>query len=163
MCGVMEGLAIFGAVTSLVGGQQQAQNVSNAAEENVIAQYEQNDVKAEQIIDSTSVDMAERHKQAMIDQAESRAIAGESGALGYSTDRMMADSYMQLGQDIMSMEQNKSNQLAQIDVDNKSIRARGQSQANTAYNQVPSAVGTGLQIAGTVAQANQTTEAKTTG
>ena len=163
MCGVMEGLAIFGAVSTLVGGQQQASNVADASEQNVIAQYEQNDVKAEQIIDSTSVDMAERHKQAMIDQAESRAIAGESGALGYSTDRMMSDSYMQLGQDLMSMEQNKSNQLAQIDVDNKSIRARGQSQANTAYNQAPSALGTGLQIAGTVAQAYQTTEAKTIG
>ena len=163
MCGVMEGLAIFGAVSTLIGGRQQAQNVSTAAEENVVAQYEQNEVKAEQVIDSTSVDMAERHKQAMIDQAEARAIAGESGAQGFSTDRLMADSYMQLGQDLMSMEQNRSNHLAQIDVDNKAIRARGQSQANTAYNQAPSVVGTGLQIAGTVAQAYQTTEAKTLG
>ena len=161
MCGVMEGLAIFGAVTSLVGGQQQASNVSNAAEQNLEARYEQTEVEAEQVIDSTAVDMSERHKQAMIDQAESRAIAGESGALGFSTDRMMADSYMQLGQDIMSMEQNKSNRLAQLDVNNKSYRAQAQSQANEAYSRAPSVVDTGLQIAGTVAGAYQTTEAKT--
>lgn len=161
MCDVMTGLAVFTAVSSFMGGQQQAQNVSTAAEENVLARYEQSEVEAEEVIDSTAVDMSERHKQGMIDRAESMAIAGESGALGFSTDRLMADSYMQQGQDLMSMEQNKANRLAQIDVNNKAYRAQGQTQANVAYNQAPSAVGTGLQIAGSVAKAYQTTEAKT--
>ena len=161
MCGVIEGLAIAGAVSSFAGGQAAASATSDAAQANLEAQYAQTAEKQKQINEQTALEASERQRQGLIDRAESMAIAGESGALGYSTDRMMSDSYMQLGQDLMYMEQNKSNQLAQIDVDNKSIRARGQSQANTAYNQAPSALGTGLQIAGTVAQAYQTTEAKT--
>ena len=161
MCGVMEGLAIVGAVASFAGSNQQASNVSDAAQQNLEAQYAQTEVQAEQEKDTTAVDMSERYKQGMIDRAEARAIAGESGALGFAGERLMADSFMQEGLDIMSMEQNKSNKLAQLDVNNQSYQARAQGQANEAYNRADSLVGTGLNIAGTVAQAYSTTDAKT--
>ena len=163
MCGVMEGLAIFGAVTSLVGGQQQAQQVSTAAEENLEAQYEQTAVKQEQINESSALEMHERQKQGMIDRAEARAIAGESGALGFSSDRLMADSFMQQGTDIMSIERNRSNQAKQGDVNNKSYRAQAQSTANKAYNKAPSLIETGLQIGGTIAKYNKEVDTKSKG
>jgi predicted PilT family ATPase len=163
MCGVMEGLAIFGAVTSLVGGQEQAYQTSQAAEENLEAQYEQTAVKQEQINESSALEMHERQKQGMIDRAEARAIAGESGALGFSSDRLMADSFMQQGTDIMSIERNRSNQAKQGDVNNKSYRAQAQSTANTAYNNAPSLIETGLQIGGTIAKYNKEVDTKSKG
>ena len=163
MCGVMEGLAIFGAVTSLVGGQEQAYQTSQAAEENLEAQYEQTAVKQEQINESSALEMHERQKQGMIDRAEARAIAGESGALGFSSDRLMADSFMQQGTDIMSIERNRSNQAKQGDVNNKSYRAAAQSTSNTAYNNAPGYIDTGLQIAGSVYQGQQAVREKTLG
>ena len=163
MCDVMTGLAVFGAVTSLVGGQQQAQVTSNAAEENLEAQYEQTAVKQEQINESSALEMHERQKQGMIDRAESRAIAGESGALGFSSDRLMADSFMQEGTDLMSIERNRANQAKQGDVNNKSYRASAQSTANTAYANAPTPINTGLQIAGSVLGGQQAVRQKTLG
>ena len=163
MCGVMEGLAIFGAVTSLVGGREQAYQTSQAAEENLEAQYEQTAVKQEQINESSALEMHERQKQGMIDRAEARAIAGESGALGFSSDRLMADSFMQQGTDIMSIERNRSNQAKQGDVNNQSYRAQAQSTANTAYNNAPSLIETGLQIGGTIAKYNKEVDTKSKG
>ena len=161
MCDIMTGLAVFSAVSSFAGGQQQAQSTSQAAEENLQAQYAQTAVKQEQINESAALEMHERQKQGMIDRAESRAIAGESGALGFSSDRLMADSFMQQGTDIMSIEQNRANQAKQSDANNDSYRAQAQSTTNTAYNNAPTVLETGLQIAGSVFGANQATRAKT--
>ena len=151
MCDPMTFLAVTSAVVSMSGGQQQAQATSQAAEENLETQYEQTAVKQEQINEQATLEMHERQKQGMIDRAESRAIAGESGALGFSSDRLMADSFMQQGTDVMSIEQNRANQAKQGDVNNKSYRAQAQSTSNTAYNSAPGLLETGLQIAGSVA------------
>ena len=47
------------------------------------------------------------------------AISGESGALGFSSDRLLADSFMQEGTDLMSIEQNRYNQMKQTDINNQ--------------------------------------------
>ena len=162
MCGVMEGLAIAGAVSSFVGGQSQASATSDAAKANLEAQYAQTAEKQKQINEQSALETSERQRQGMIDRAESMAIAGESGALGFSSDRLMADSFMQEGTDLMSIEQNRSNQMKQTDLDNQSSKATAQSQANAAYNNAPGLIGTGLQIGGTIAKYNQTVDTATT-
>jgi len=152
MCGVMEGLAIAGAVSSFVGGNSQASRAADAAQANLEAQYEQTAEKQKQINEATALEAHERQKQGLIDRSESMAIAGESGALGFSSDRLMADSFMQEGTDLMSIEQNRSNQMKQTDLNNQSYRAKAQSQANSAYASAPGLIETGLQIGGTVAK-----------
>ena len=161
MCGVMEGLAIAGAVSSFVGGQSQASATSDAAKANLESQYAQTAEKQKQINEQSALEANERQRQGLIDRAESKAIAGESGALGFSSDRLMADSFMQEGTDLMSIEQNRSNQMKQTDLNNESSRATAQSQANAAYNNAPGLIGTGLQIGGTIAKYNQTVDTAT--
>jgi len=161
MCGVVEGLAIAGAVSSFVGGQSAASATSDAAKANLEAQYAQTAEKQKQINESTALEAHERQKQGLIDRAESMAIAGESGALGFSSDRLLADSFMQQGTDLMSIEQNRSNQMKQTDINNQSYRASAQSQANAAYNNAPGLIGTGLQIGGTIAEYNQKVDTAT--
>ena len=163
MCGVMEGLAIAGALTSYAGGQAQASATSDAAQANLEAQYAQTAEKQKQINEQTALEASERQRQGLIDRAESMAIACESGALGFSSDRLMADSFMQEGTDLMSIEQNRSNQMKQTDINNQSYRASAQSTANTAYSNAPGLIDTGLQIGGSVYGAQQATREKTLG
>ena len=163
MCGVMEGLAIAGAVTSFVGGQSQASATSDAAKANLEAQYAQTAEKQKQINEQSALEASERQRQGLIDRAESKAIAGESGALGFSSDRLMADSFMQQGTDLMSIEQNRSNQMKQTDINNQSYRASAQSTANTAYSNAPGLIDTGLQIGGSIAQGYDDINTKTLG
>ena len=163
MCGVMEGLAIAGALTSYAGGQAAASAQSDAAKANLESQYAQTAEKQKQINEQTSLESSERQRQGLIDRAESMAVAGESGALGFSSDRLMADSFMQQGTDIKSIERNRSNQAKQGDVNNKSYRAAAQSTSNTAYNNAPGYIDTGLQIAGSVYKGQQAVREKTLG
>jgi len=150
MCDVMTALAVTGAVTSFAGGQAAASATSDAAQANLEAQYAQTAEKQKQINEQTALEASERQRQGLIDRAESMAIAGESGALGFSSDRLMADSFMQQGTDLMSIEQNRSNQMKQTDINNQSYRASAQSTANTAYSNAPGLLQTGLQIGGDV-------------
>ena len=161
MCDVMTALAVGGAVTSFMGGQSQASATSDAAQANLESQYAQTAEKQKQINEQTALEASERQRQGLIDRAESMAIAGESGALGFSSDRLLADSFMQQGTDLMSIEQNRSNQMKQTDINNKSYRASAQSQANQAYNNAPGLIGTGLQIGGTIANYNQSVDTAT--
>ena len=84
MCGVMEGLAIAGALTSYAVGQAQASATSDAAQANLEAKYAQTAEKQKQINEQSALETNERQRQGMIDRAESMAVAGESGALGFS-------------------------------------------------------------------------------
>jgi hypothetical protein len=163
MCDVMTALAVTGAVTSFAGGQAAASAASDAAQANLEAQYAQTAEKQKQINEQTALETHERQKQGLIDRAESMAISGESGALGFSSDRLMADSFMQEGTDLMSIEQNRSNQMKQTDIDNQSYRASAQSTANTAYSNAPGLIDTGLQIGGSIAKYNKEVNDKSKG
>jgi len=163
MCDVMTALAVTGAVTSFAGGQAQASATSDAAQANLEAQYAQTAEKQKQINEQTALEASERQRQGLIDRAESMAIAGESGALGFSSDRLMADSFMQEGTDLMSIEQNRSNQMKQTDINNQSYRASAQSTANTAYSNAPGLIQTGLQIGGSIYDAKEAERQKTLG
>ena len=163
MCDVMTALAVGGAVTSFIGGQAAASATSDAAQANLEAQYAQTAEKQKQINEQSALETNERQRQGMIDRAESMAVAGESGALGFSSDRLMADSFMQQGTDLMSIEQNRSNQMKQTDINNQSYRASAQSTANTAYSNAPGLIDTGLQIGGSIYGAQQATREKTLG
>ena len=154
MCDIVTALSVASAASTFMGGQSAASAQSDAAQANLEAQYAQTKEKQKQINEQSALEGSERQKQGLIDRAESMAIAGESGALGFSSDRLMADSFMQEGTDLMSIEQNRANQMKQANINNQSYRASAQSSANSAYANAPSLVGTGLQIGGDIAAYN---------
>lgn len=164
MCGPvspMMMLSIAGSAFQFIQGQQQAKDAAKAQRANLEAQYQQTAEKQKQINEQAALESHERMKQGMIDRGEARTISGESGALGFSSQRLMADSFMQEGTDLMSIEKNRSNQIKQTNWENKSAQAKAQSGTNDAYNKAPSLIGTGLQIGGDVLSTNQTVKTKT--
>lgn len=161
MCDVMTALAVGGGLSSYFGGQSAANAQADAAEENLKSKYAQTAEKQNQINESSNMEQAERIKQGMIDRAEARAIAGESGALGYNSDRLMADSFMQQGTDLQSIELNRKNQIKQENINNKSYQAQAQSAVNNAYSNAPGLIDTGLQVGTNIYTAKQLEKQKT--
>jgi len=146
MCDVMTALAVTGAVTSFAGGQAQASATSDAAQANLEAQYAQTAEKQEEINEQASIAMTERRKQGMIDRAEAVTAAGESGALGFTSNRLIADSFFQQGTDVSSIEMNRKNSLKQTQRENDSAYASATGRTNQAYASAPGLIETGLQV-----------------
>lgn len=143
---IMMGLSIASGAANFLGGQQQAQASADANAAGLEEFYEQTAKKQEEINEQASISMYERRKQGMQDRAEAITAAGESGALGFTSDRLMADSFFQQGTDVSTIEMNRKNQLIQTDNENKSAYARATGQTNQAYASAPGLVETGLQI-----------------
>ena len=136
------------AVVSYIGGQQAAVNQAEAKRENLLNQYKQNEEKQKQINEASAIEQMERDKQGRIDRAETRVTSGEAGALGFTSKRLLADSFMQQGTDIQSMERNRQNAIKQTINEGEGYKASAQGKTNVAYSQAPTVLGTGLQIAG---------------
>ena len=143
---IMRGLSVASGVMAFAGGQQQAQSVSDSQEEGLKAFYEQTARKQIEINEQAEVNTLERRKQGMIDRAEAVTAAGESGALGFTSDRLIADSFFQQGTDVSTIEMNRKNQIIQTMNENESARANAQGRTNTAYASAPGLIETGLQI-----------------
>jgi hypothetical protein len=164
MCGPitpMMALSIAGSAFQYFQGQSQAKDQARAQRANLEAQYQQTAEKQKQINEQAALESHERMKQGIIDRGEARTISGESGALGFSSQRLMADSFMQEGTDLMSIEKNRSNQIKQTNWENKSAQAKAQSGTNDAYNKAPSLIGTGLQIGGEILDAQEKVKTQT--
>lgn len=146
MCEPLTILAIGSAALSYVQGQQQASNAAKSANQQTELSYRQEGDRLQQVNEQSALDKTERTKQGMLERAKMSTIAGESGALGLSSDRLLNDSFMQEGTDIASLEKNRLNQGKQSGWKNIQSEAGGQSTINTAYNAAPSLIGTGLQI-----------------
>jgi len=162
MCGVLEGLAIAGGLSSYMGGQSAAKANADAQEANLKNRYKQTSEKMNQVNERMAIETAERYKQGLIDRAEAKAIANESGALGFNTDRLMADSLMQQGTDIMSIEKNRSNEMKQAQWDNQSYYAAAQSSVNSGYNNAPGFLETGLSVGTEIYKAHELEKLQTT-
>lgn len=143
---IMRGLSVASGVMSFVGGQQQASASADANSAGLEAFYAQTAEKQKEINEQAAVNKLERRKQGMIDRAEAVTAAGESGALGFTSNRLIADSLMQQGTDVSTIEMNRKNQIKQTDNENKSAYARATGSTNQAYASAPGLIETGLQI-----------------
>jgi hypothetical protein len=139
-------ISVVSAGASYVQGQQQLKNSAEAANDATELSYAQNAERQEQINDQSALDKSERTKQGMLERAKIATIAGESGALGLSSDRLLADSFMQEGTDISSLEKNRMNGQSQTNWANRQAEATGKSEINRAESAAPSLLQTGLQI-----------------
>lgn len=151
MCDWTLALSIASAGMSYVSGQQQAAATTEAMSTQTQLMYDQAAEKEKQINSQAANTEAERNKQGMIERAQMKTIAGESGAIGFSSDRLLKDSFMQQGTDLMSIEANRANQIKQTEIEKKGFQAKGDAATADAYAKAPSIIGTGLQIGADVA------------
>jgi hypothetical protein len=148
----MLAISAISAGASYVSGTQSAEQQAAASNNATALAYEQNNVRQQQINEQSALDKSERIKQGQLERAKLATIAGESGALGLSSDRLLADSFMQEGTDIASLEKNRLNNQTQTTYSNRQAQANGQSANNQAGANAPSLLQTGLQIGGAYTQ-----------
>ena len=167
MCDWTLALSIASAGMQYVSGQQQAAATAEAMAQQTQIMYDQAAEKEKQVNAQAANTEAERNKQGMIERAQMKTIAGESGALGFSSDRLLKDSFMQQGTDLMSIEANRTNQIKQVELEKRGFQAKGDAATADAYAKAPSLIGTGLQIGADVAsyksKIGKYSTAKTTG
>jgi hypothetical protein len=131
-------------------GQSRASAAAEASNRSTELGYQQENERLKQVNEQSALDKSERVKQGMLERAKMSTIAGESGALGLSSDRLLNDSFMQEGTDIASLEKNRINAQTQGGYAKQQAQANGQSANNAAYSNAPSLLGTGLQIGGDI-------------
>lgn len=159
MCDPMTAIAVVSAATTYIGGQQQARNASISANNAAKLQYQQINEKQGQINDQSALDQSERNKQGLLERAKIATIAGESGALGISSDRILGDSFMQEGTDMASLEKNRQNAIKQTGWKGKQAEGQANAASAKAYGSAPSLIGTGLQIGADVYSGSQKAKA----
>lgn len=143
--------AAGGAYMSYQKGQDQIEAASKAAYDNAVIQNQQLQEQRDQISKQSANDMTERARQAQIEQGRLRVITGESGALGFTQDRLLMDSEFQEGTDIATIEANRTSAIKQTNLSALSNYNQNVSSINAAKNKAPTLLGTGLQIGGGLA------------
>lgn len=143
-----------------IGGQQAAEGQYKAAKEAAAIENQALTERQRQVNDASALEQSEVVKQGMVERAKIATIAGEAGAMGLSSDRLLGDSFMQQGLDISSMETNRQNEVKNLSSKQQTNQAKGQALTNQAYAQAPTLIGTGLQIGGEVYKAKEIAEAK---
>ena len=145
MCEPTTIIAITGVVVGAVAKRRQAKKQFAAAKEGREAQ-------AEEIAAKSGAKAGERVKQGRAERARLRVAAGESGVAGQSFEAQMLDSAFQEDQDLASIDQN-------TDFEQRGSESRFQSVLASVDN--PSALATGLQIAGAGLSAHAAATART--
>ena len=146
MCDVATALAVASSVFQYSAQNQAAQAQMDAAAESEMLMRKQVAEQQRQINQQSSLEQSERIKQGMVERAQIATIAGESGALGFSSDRLLGDSFMQQGQDISSMELNRINNIKQAGMTNEQAALNTRNANTKARASAGSLIGTGLQI-----------------
>lgn len=139
-------MSAAGTASNYVQGQQNAAATAEAAARNQELQNQQIKEQQTQVNNKAANDETERMRAAQQEQAKLRVISGESGALGLTQDRLLADSNFQEGSDIATIEANKNTELKQTSINSLANYNQNTSAVNSAYNKAPTLLGTGLQI-----------------
>lgn len=100
----------------------------------------------DQINQTAQAEQSERHKEALQDEALLRAIGAESGLWGATNNRIEQEAANNAAQDMATIESNRQRQAEQAHTQGGARQS--QAGAQLAGIRRPSALGTGLQIAG---------------
>lgn len=130
---------------SFMQQSQQASARDKAIKANYSQQMDTFKVQQAQVNKQATDEMSARARENQIEAARLRVVNGESGLFGNTNDRILGESYFNLGSDVASIESNRAAQQKQLTQEAKSIRAGTQSQMSQVTR--PSLIGTGLQIA----------------
>lgn len=131
---------------SYVGGQQNAKSVTKSQNEALANNYDALNNQQHQTNQKAAQEKSIRTQEGMSERAKLATIAGESGALGLSSDRLINNSFMQEGTDISTIEQNRLNDINGINTKMANSNITAQSTINKAHRKAPTLIESGLQI-----------------
>lgn len=161
MCDATLAISALSGIMSYGAQNEMAQAQMDAGAESHRLMLQQIQEKQRQINQQNTLEQSERNKQGMIERAQVATIAGESGALGFSADRLIGESFMSESLDIASLETNRGNAIKQTEYEKQASGARYKSTVNIAKSNQGNLISTGLQIAGDISKAKRVTKAKT--
>ncbi len=148
-------LAIVSSVAGTVVATQEQKKAANRQEQTIqdgLAKDRAATARQyEQIQASAQDDQAQRHTEYLIDQARIRAIAGESGLSGYTTDRIEQENANNADTDMATLERNRQRQAEMAHTQGLASTTKGSIQLSGVRR--PSELGAGLQIASSAASA----------
>lgn len=146
----MMAIAAASAATSYYQTDQNAKNQKAMVEDGyekerraILQQYEQINQTAQQ-------DQSERHKEYLQENARIMTVAAEAGLGGATDGRIQAEASNNAAQDMATIESNRQRQIEGAHTQGGARQS--QAAAQLAGIRRPSALGTGLQIAGSYAQ-----------
>lgn len=149
MCEPTTLLAIGSAVVGHMAQKRQAKTEDQATKIAYANDQMQSAEKYRQENDQLNQEQTQRSREALVERGRLNAAYGEAGVTGGSLDRIMDANEFDLGQDIATLNANRGNLTAQTKMQNEGSRSNAQSRFNS--TQRPSFIGTGLQIAGSLA------------
>lgn len=142
------------ATTAIVGQQEQekaANRQEQAIQDGLSKDRAATARQYEQIQASAQDDQALRYTEYLIDDARIKAVAGESGLAGYTTDRIAQESANNADTDMATLERNRQRQAEMAHTQGLASSTKGSIQLSGIRH--PSSLGTGLQIAGAAVSA----------
>lgn len=139
-------IAAVGAVTSHQQAQRAADATADSIEQSMQLAADTAAVQQGQINQQAADEKAQRSVEALAERGRIRAILGESGLAGNNASRIEGESYFNQGTDMASIESNRQAAIKQSQLDAQAGQAQSRTQLNSLKR--PSALGTGLQIAG---------------
>lgn len=142
-------IAIGSSILSYTQQSKAADKAEHATEEQKAANLLALDEQAHQVDAQASDSMGIRAREASIERGRLAAVAADSGLGGQGATRLENASRFSEGFDITALEQNRKASQRQINRQRDAVRAGAD--ARLASLPQPSLLGTGLQIAGAVA------------
>lgn len=155
----MLAISAASAGTSYIGGQQNAKATTKAKSKALESSYEVLSENQNLTNQSASLDKSNRLSEGLLERSKLATIAGESGALGLSSDRLVANSLMREGSDITTIEKNRLTDVDSISNQMTQGQRSIQSSINSTYTSAPTLLSTGLQIGSDYARYSATSKA----
>lgn len=149
-------IATASAIAGYVQTSQSAHAQEDAIRQGYQTQMEQTQLQQTQQNQQATDKMSERALEAHREMSRLSVIAGESGTMGGTNDRVIRESAFNAGQDMATIEANRAAGIKQTQTEAEGLRARATSNLNSIKQ--PSLIGTGLQIAGAFADAGARTQ-----
>lgn len=150
MCEVTTVLGVLGTVAQFVGSRQDAAVETDSIEANRALQGEGLENQAQELAENAAEEKSQVAREAAVLRARSLVAQGEAGLSGVTANRLARDADVQAGLQFTNIDTNLKRNLRQ---NNVKQRANNLDAANrTASVKRPSAVASGLTIAGTLAE-----------
>lgn len=140
-------IGAIGSVVQYEEGQKSAAKQEQIIQDGLAKDRAATSRQYEQINEVAQDDSAQRHKEYLIESARLKAIGAESGLSGYTQDRIGQEAENNAATDIATIEQNRQRQAEQAHT--QGLSKSTQAGVQLAGIRRPSALGAGLQIAGT--------------
>lgn len=155
--GAQVAIGTVGRINRHVQESKEAEETRRSARESLALSLEDLDARSAEERIAAAINIRDTRQQVRASTATASASAAEAGVSGVSVDLLRGDFARQGGEAVTAIEANRDSRLAQIQRQERGVRAQAQSRINQA--QGPSVLNTGLEIASRVVGGINTADA----